>query len=202
MGCVYFAKDPATDETRIGCTEDETAAQRMRCHWTSNPRLKLILEIITDDPSGLEAFLHTQFSQKRTSGDLFALDESDLDEAKRLARFFSESTPVRERVEHLKTERDNGIMIDPLEAHRDLVDRLQEKKDEFARVKLEKEQLELQLRAEIGIFAGIEGLVTWKAHDHHWFDKDQLEIQRPEIYAEYWKMRIQRNLYLSRRSYR
>ncbi len=48
------------------------------------------------------------------------------------------------------------------------------------------------------VFVGIKGLIAWKARDHHWFDKDQLEMERPEIYAEYWKTRIQRNLYLSR----
>lgn len=198
MGCVYFSKDPATDETKIGYTQDEAAAQRMRSHWTSNPRLCQPREISTDNPSGLEAFLKAHFSQKRARGEFFALDDSDLDEAERLAKFFAESTPVQERVEQLKRERDNGILIEPLEAHRELVGRWREVKGELARVKLEMEQLDLQLRAEIGIFAGIKGLVTWKAHDHHWFDKDQLEVERPEIYAEYWKTRIQRNLYLSR----
>jgi hypothetical protein len=198
MGCVYFAKDPATGETKIGYTGDEAAGQRMGQHWTSNPRLQMILEIPTDNPSGLEAFLQAHFSQKRTSGEFFTLDESDLDEAKRLAKFFSESTPMRERVEQLKRERDNGILIDPLDSHRELVERWRAVRGEFARIKQEKELLDLELQASIGIFAGIEGLVTWKAHDHHWFDKDQLEIERPEIYANYWKLRIQRNLYLSR----
>jgi hypothetical protein len=39
-------------------------------------------------------------------------------------------------------------------------------------------------------FAGTKGLATWKAQDTHWFDRAQLEIESPEIFAEYWQTRI------------
>ena len=77
--------------------------------------------------------------KKDTRGEFFALDDLDLDEAEQLAKLFAESAPIRERVELLRRERDDRILIEPLEAHRELVERWRLVKAEFARIKLEKE---------------------------------------------------------------
>ena len=68
MGCVYLAKDPATDETKIGWTQDEGAENRMSSHWTSNPRLLLIHEFSTDDPSGVGGTPQGSFQSKKIQG--------------------------------------------------------------------------------------------------------------------------------------
>jgi len=78
------------------------------------------------------------------------------------------------------------------------VDRLREVKHEYYRIKLEKDELELQLKSIIGLFAGIDGLVTWKALEQPRLDQTQLKLERPEIYQEYTRIRTMRKLLLIR----
>jgi hypothetical protein len=200
MGWVYFFRDCSLKLVKIGATEDEVESRRDSLQTGNPSRLRLERKIQTSEPFGLENLLHRSFEAKRVSGDFFDLAEADLNEAERIARYFEESRPIQERVELLKKERDNGILIKPLELHRDLVERWREAKREFNRAKLEKERLELQLQSIIGVHAGIEGLVTWRANEKHWFDQTRLEIDHPEIYLEYWKIRIERKL-LAKRQY-
>lgn len=199
MGLVYFLGDGISGFVKIGATSKNEIDGRIGSMQTGNPnRLKVLKKIETSDPFGLENLLHRKFESKRRPGEWFELPEADVDEAERLARFFAESIPVQERVEKLKIERDNGILIEPLQQHQELVERLREVKYEYGRLKLEKEQLELELKALIGLSAGIYGLATWKAYDTHYFDRQQLEIERPDIFTEYWKTRVNRKLLLMR----
>ena len=198
MGVFYFLRDNSNSLVKIGCTSAGDVEARLNALRTGNPGLQLALRIETADPFGVETLLHRSFAPKRKMREFFELTRGDLEEAERIARFADEAVPIRESVDLLKQERDNGILIEPLEAHQQLVDRLREVKHEYDRIKLEKDELELQLKSIIGLFAGIDGLVTWKALEQPRLDQTQLKLERPEIYQEYTRIRTMRKLLLIR----
>lgn len=69
---------------------------------------------------------------------------------------------------------------------------LREVRAELTRIDFEKEQLELQLKAMIGMSRGTDGLATWKAQEHTDLDRRRLKMELPDIYESYSMVSIRR----------
>lgn len=125
MGWVYFVRDCSTGLVKIGRTSTNEVDGRRTTLRTANRSLKLVRRIETPDALELESFLHNFFAGKRKSGEFFALDDQDLDEAERVAILASDSVfSIQDRVAQLKSERDNGVPIVASDVHLALVNRL------------------------------------------------------------------------------
>jgi hypothetical protein len=87
IGYVYLLKHGSRREYKIGKTfntlrrEGEIALQLPE-------KLEPIHYIQTDDPSGVETYWHTRFSEKRKEGEWFALTPSDVRAFKRWKRIY------------------------------------------------------------------------------------------------------------------
>ncbi len=85
LGEVYLYKHGNRNEYKIGKSKD--CVQRGKELKVQMPEdLKLIHVIKTDDPSGIEAYWHRRFVDKRKNGEWFDLNSSDIKAFKRWRR--------------------------------------------------------------------------------------------------------------------
>ena len=82
IGEVYLIKHGKHNEYKIGKSND--TVRRAKELGTQMPqRLDLIHSILTDDPSGVEAYWHRRFKDKNTNGEWFSLSADDIKAFKR-----------------------------------------------------------------------------------------------------------------------
>lgn len=82
-GYVYFIRDPATGEVKIGMTRRKPSARL--AELTKGPReLELLHSVSTPEPWRLERELHRRYADKRGRGEWFALSAADLRAIRRL----------------------------------------------------------------------------------------------------------------------
>jgi hypothetical protein len=98
-GFVYVIRLGIGNLYKIGCTRDVKA--RMKALMAANPNLTLVFAVRVKSRLAGERALHTRFAEKRQSGELFDLSESDLNG---LAQTFSNAETAL-HIDDLKVER-------------------------------------------------------------------------------------------------
>ena len=81
-GFVYMVKEQFSKQYKIGKTFDVPRRHREIALELPGD-LKKVHSIRTDDPSGIEAYWHKRFENKRTNGEWFALTPDDIRAFKR-----------------------------------------------------------------------------------------------------------------------
>jgi hypothetical protein len=196
MGHVYLFLDTSTGHYKIGATKDDDVEIRLNSLRTGNPHLDLSHKFETDHPFDLEAKLKNTFAEKRTKREFYALSDADLFDVEQIANEYeSIRVPLKDRVNELKKQWDNGEMLPQEELHRQHIADWQQAKGKFYRAKLEFEQTADQVRIDIGPAKGILGLVTWKAFQKLWLNSARLKGEQPELYAQYAEPKVQRSLH-------
>jgi hypothetical protein len=85
VGSVYLYEHGNKREWKIGRSNDTVRrGQELRIQMPDE--LKLVHEIKTDDPSGVEAYWHNRFGSKRKNGEWFDLKSADIKAFKRWKR--------------------------------------------------------------------------------------------------------------------
>jgi hypothetical protein len=196
MGHVYLFQDTSTGHYKIGATKDDDVQVRLNKLRTGNPHLELSHNFETADPFPLETKLKNTFAEKRTKREFYALSDADLFDVEQIANEYEGTwVPLKDRVNGLKKQWDNGEMLQQEESHRQHVADWQQAKGKFYRAKLELEQAGDQVRIDIGPAKGIIGLVTWKAFQKLWLNNARLKEEQPELYAQYAEPKVQRSLH-------
>ncbi len=195
MGHVYLFLDTSTGEYKIGATKEDDVEVRLNQLRTGNPHLERSLDFETADPFKPETILKNSFAEKRTKRDFYSLSDADLFDVEQIVNDYEGMwVQVKDSVNVLKKQWDNGEMLQQEESHRQHVADFQQKKGKFYRAKLEFEQARDLVRIDIGPFKGIIGLVTWKAFQKLWLNGARLKEEQPELYAQYAESKVQRRL--------
>jgi hypothetical protein len=191
MGHVYFIRDESSGLTKIGATGNNDVAVRLRQLQTGNPSLKLAWKYEAAEPFGLENLLHGRYALKRREQEFFDLDDADIHDAQQFCDECKQTTrPTKDRASSLQNVRDNGVLLDPAEAHRQIVAELQQVNREYMYLEAKKKALENQLKTIIGINAGIEGLCTWKSSVTSVFNEERLKLEQLELWTRYSPPRL------------
>ena len=198
-GQLYFLREQdyltseISDYVKIGLVKNEReTVERMKDHQTGNPRNIIEYESLHEVPmvGELESQLHRLYAELRVSGEWFKMTDAEVETAISKARSIIEEqrtiySQLKESYE-LDQSESNGRTIesngDHQHAWRDFVDC----RYDLDVVKTQQKIVERKLRAAMGTFAGIEGIVDFtekKSADS--FDKKKFMEEHADVAAEY-----------------
>lgn len=188
MGYVYAGTGINSRQFKIGCTAVDPA-RRLAQHRTSNPGFEFYKVIQTAHPYAAEQFLKTRFAESRLANttEWFVIERDEVDEGfLALERFMHShlSTSQERTVKDYSRQKSNGILLEPKNNDKEIYKRLRKLKNQINCAKLEFDHWAAQLKYEIGVNQGIEGLITWGSETLHRIDQETLRTRYPEIWNE------------------
>ncbi len=188
MGYVYAGKGENSRHVKIGCTAVDPA-KRLAQHRTSNPGFQFYRVIQTAHPYAAEQFLKTRFAERRLANttEWFAIDKSEVDDGFSALELFMQkhlSISQERTIKDYARQRSNGILLEPKNNQKEIYEKLRNLKSQIDRAKLEFEHWASQLKFQIGVHEGIDGLVSWGSETQHRIDQEMLKTKHPEIWSE------------------
>jgi hypothetical protein len=119
---VYIYRIGAGNCYKIGRTK-HPPGRRMRGWATGSPvKPKLYRDVLTDNPSGLETYIHHLLEVKRTeNGEFFAVTQDELDQAvDRAEAFANEFHPLSREAKRLSRKKPSDRILEATDDIRDL----------------------------------------------------------------------------------
>jgi len=193
MGCVYFARRLQENVFKIGSAACLT--DRMKKHSTTDPWLKPHGVIETDEYSLCETFLHNYYEIRRVDGtkEFFRFLPEELCDVVKVAELFlSRNLPTKRAADRFCHQQNESRVVAPSDRERDIYRELREIRQQQYRLEKQRELLESELKIVIGTASSLEGVASWKSHVKPHFDRTQLKVDNPAIFAKYTREQIER----------
>jgi hypothetical protein len=190
VATVYILRSGDEDVFKIGRTHQPVPQRRGQLS-TGNPhRLTVFDSIETSRPSECETFLHRRLQTRRLRDgggrEFYAIAADELADLIREARaFVAGVVPTLEEAERLAKAQSEDLLLQPGTADRVACERLLKVREAEARLKLERECLEAQLKLVIGKAAGLDGLATWRTETFETFDESAFRCAHPKLHAAF-----------------
>ena len=184
---VYVYKIGASNCYKIGRTK-HAPDQRMRGWATGSPvRPKLYKDLVTENPSVLETYIHRILEMnRRENGEFFSVSQDVLDQAigraeafaKEFCRYSSEAKTLSRR----KPSNQVAVATDEV---RGLYDRLREAVQQKYLLDREIELLVSKVKVAIGESRAIDGIASWDWRTRSTMDIKRFQQEEPSLYEEY-----------------
>jgi len=197
-GQLYFLREKdylnseISDYVKIGLVRNEKETEtRMKEHQTGNPRQILEIESLESPMvENLETQMHHRFSEQWVTGEWFKMTDDEVKQAIAKAEsIIGEQQSVEDTISEsydLGDVKSNGRIVDPTDDYREAWQALVDLKYDLEVVRTRQKIVERQLRAAMGTFAGIEGVVDFiEKTIADSFDKKKFIEEEPDIAAEY-----------------
>ena len=184
---VYIYKIGPGNCYKVGRTK-HPPERRMRGWATGSPvKPKLYRDVLTDNPSVLEKYIHHMLELKRTeNGEFFNATQDELDDAvKRAEAFTREFHPLSREAKRLSRQKPAGIGVGPTDDIRDLYQRLRKASLERYLLDRDIELLVSKVKVAIGENRGIDGVASWDWQERTTMDVKRFQQEQPSLYEEY-----------------
>lgn len=195
--CYQFGSDNCY---KVGRTKNPPE-KRMRGFATGSPvKPKLYRAIETEDPSGLEKYIHHLLDAKRAeNGEFFYVTRQDLDDAVNEAvAFINECQPLIREAKKLCRKRPNETMVEPSDEMREIYQQLRKAIREKFLLERHIELLESKVQLAIGENRGMKGVASWKWVDRWTMDIERFKKEHEKLFQEYRRDSSSRTFCLER----
>jgi Meiotically up-regulated gene 113 len=183
---VYVLQSGNSNRFKIGRTRN--LDRRMKHLATGNPdRLTLFDSIETDDAAACETYLHHRLRSRRCKGsdatEFFELEPDELRAIIEDARaFLDDFIPKQREAERLGREESCDEIVIPGDTEWSRYRSLLEVRQAQDMLDLDRRRLEAELKVATGPAEELQGIATWRSHDHKHFDRDSLQRDYPDFY--------------------
>ena len=199
MGIVYFAREPGSDEFKIGHTKDSVATPRLTgLKRRGRPTPVLFRKIETDCFLDVEKYLHRKLAASTTDSgkEWFAITEAAAivahEDGVRIAGIFERHQ--RELAPFALLASTSGEALEASPDLKSLCTLIKQKTSQLELLKTEVELLRTDLKIAIGVNDGIKDLATWHVGSVTTLDRERLELEMPEIYEQFRVTKLSRRL--------
>jgi hypothetical protein len=183
---VYVLQSGNSNRFKIGRTRN--LDRRMKHLATGNPdRLTLFDSIETDDAAACETYLHHRLRCRRSresdATEFFELEPDELRAILEDARaFLDDFIPKQREAERLATEESREEIVLPGDPEWSRYRSLLEIRQVQDMLDLDRRRVEAELKIATGQANELQGIATWRSHDHKHFDRDSLQRDYPDLY--------------------
>ena len=184
---VYIYRMGADNCYKIGRTK-HPPDKRMRGWATGSPvKPKLYKDVLTDDPSVLETYIHHLLELKRTeNGEFFNVTQDEVDAAvNRAEHFTKEFQPLSREAKRLSRKKPSDRIVEATDDIRDLYQRLRKASLERYLLDREIELLVSKVKIAIGEHRAIDGVASWDWQERSSMDIKRFQKEQPSLYEEY-----------------
>jgi hypothetical protein len=186
-GHVYCYQKGSDNCYKVGHTKHKSEKRKPGISTGSDEKLTLCREIETENPSGLETYIHKLLDAKRAENAEYfriTLEEFDLAAAQATA-FMQEAHPFFSKVKELRRKKPNDTLIEPSdemsEAYRQIRRLAQERYFIDQRIKL----LASKIQVAIGEAGGMNGIASWGWIERFTIDLERFKKEQEALFEQY-----------------
>jgi hypothetical protein len=181
---VYCYRIGSADCFRVGRTKNPPEKRKRGWATGSPAKPTLYRDVLTENPSSLEAYIHHLLDAKRAeNGEFFNVTPQELDDAIDEAEaFMKEYQPLLGQAAKLRRKKDNGAMVDPPDEMRAIYRQLREATREKFLLDRRIELLQSKIQVVIGDNRGMKGVASWEWEDHWEMNIPKFREAEPALY--------------------
>ncbi|MGB2633981.1 MAG: GIY-YIG nuclease family protein [Candidatus Acidiferrum sp.] len=184
---VYCYKIGAANCYRVGRTKNQPEKRKRGWATGSPARPTLYRDVLTENPSSLEAYVHHLLDAKRTeNGEFFNVTSEELDDAINEAEaFMTEYQPLLGLARKLRRKKPTDAMVDPPDEVRAIYTQLRDAIRESFPLNRRVELLQSKIQVAIGDNRGMNGVASWKWEDRWEMDVQRFRKEQAPLYEKY-----------------